>query len=186
MRPICPALENPMPAPSLTFADAARAVVGPRQRFAAASDRSVGSSLRSCSGARVRRRTPRSGAPFGAGGGSADGSHARGQAGEPGVCGSKLGTAQDTQWTQGRVAERAIRRARRTIPQTYSTPTRRRWRSKSALFSRIGLEGFVRLNKYISETGVCSRREADKWIEAGRVTCNGIPAALGTQGRRWG
>jgi 23S rRNA pseudouridine2604 synthase len=39
----------------------------------------------------------------------------------------------------------------------------------------------VRLNKYISETGICSRREADKWIEAGRVTCNGQPAALGTQ-----
>jgi 23S rRNA pseudouridine2604 synthase len=39
----------------------------------------------------------------------------------------------------------------------------------------------VRLNKYISETGVCSRREADKWIEAGRVTCNGALAALGTQ-----
>jgi 23S rRNA pseudouridine2604 synthase len=43
----------------------------------------------------------------------------------------------------------------------------------------------VRLNKYISETGVCSRREADKWIEAGRVTLNGAPATLGhkvTQG----
>ncbi len=39
----------------------------------------------------------------------------------------------------------------------------------------------LRLNKYISETGVCSRREADKWIEAGRVTCNGQIAALGTQ-----
>ena len=39
----------------------------------------------------------------------------------------------------------------------------------------------MRLNKYISETGVCSRREADKWIEAGRVTCNGQPAALGTK-----
>ncbi|MDP9084677.1 MAG: pseudouridine synthase [Pseudomonadota bacterium] len=39
----------------------------------------------------------------------------------------------------------------------------------------------MRLNKYISETGVCSRREADKWIAAGRVTCNGQPAALGTQ-----
>lgn len=39
----------------------------------------------------------------------------------------------------------------------------------------------MRLNKYISETGVCSRREADKWIEAGRVTCNGQKAALGTQ-----
>jgi 23S rRNA pseudouridine2604 synthase len=39
----------------------------------------------------------------------------------------------------------------------------------------------VRLNKFISETGACSRREADKWIEAGRVTCNGQPAVLGTQ-----
>jgi len=37
----------------------------------------------------------------------------------------------------------------------------------------------VRLNKYISETGVCSRREADAWIEAGRVTLNGIRAHLG-------
>jgi 23S rRNA pseudouridine2604 synthase len=39
----------------------------------------------------------------------------------------------------------------------------------------------MRLNKYISETGICSRREADKWIEAGRVTWNGQKAALGTQ-----
>jgi 23S rRNA pseudouridine2604 synthase len=39
----------------------------------------------------------------------------------------------------------------------------------------------VRLNKYISETGVCSRREADKWIGAGRVTLNGELASLGTQ-----
>jgi 23S rRNA pseudouridine2604 synthase len=39
----------------------------------------------------------------------------------------------------------------------------------------------VRLNKYISETGICSRREADKRIEAGRVTCNGLLAVLGTQ-----
>lgn len=39
----------------------------------------------------------------------------------------------------------------------------------------------MRLNKYISETGLCSRREADKWIEAGRVTLNGQPAALGSQ-----
>jgi 23S rRNA pseudouridine2604 synthase len=39
----------------------------------------------------------------------------------------------------------------------------------------------MRLNKFISETGVCSRREADKWIEAGRVTCNGQSAVLGTR-----
>jgi 23S rRNA pseudouridine2604 synthase len=43
------------------------------------------------------------------------------------------------------------------------------------------MEGTVRLNKYISETGVCSRRAADKWIEEGRVTCNGVIAALGTR-----
>lgn len=39
----------------------------------------------------------------------------------------------------------------------------------------------MRLNKYISESGVCSRRQADQWIEAGRVTCNGVRAALGTK-----
>ena len=39
----------------------------------------------------------------------------------------------------------------------------------------------MRLNKFISETGACSRREADAWIAAGRVTVNGEPAALGMQ-----
>ncbi len=39
----------------------------------------------------------------------------------------------------------------------------------------------MRLNKYISGTGVCSRREADAWIGAGRVTVNGATATLGTQ-----
>jgi 23S rRNA pseudouridine2604 synthase len=39
----------------------------------------------------------------------------------------------------------------------------------------------MRLNKFISETGVCSRREADAWIAAGRVTVNGLPGVLGTQ-----
>ena len=31
----------------------------------------------------------------------------------------------------------------------------------------------VRLNKYLSEAGVCSRREADRLIEMGRVTVEG-------------
>jgi 23S rRNA pseudouridine2604 synthase len=39
----------------------------------------------------------------------------------------------------------------------------------------------MRLNKFISETGACSRREADALIEAGRVTVNGAVAVLGTQ-----
>ena len=37
------------------------------------------------------------------------------------------------------------------------------------------------LNKYISETGFCSRREADKYIEQGRVTINGIEATKGNR-----
>jgi 23S rRNA pseudouridine2604 synthase len=39
----------------------------------------------------------------------------------------------------------------------------------------------VRLNKYLAETGACSRREADQWIEDRRVTVNGATALLGTQ-----
>jgi 23S rRNA pseudouridine2604 synthase len=39
----------------------------------------------------------------------------------------------------------------------------------------------VRINKYLSETGACSRREADQWIEAGRVTVDGAVAVLGTK-----
>jgi 23S rRNA pseudouridine2604 synthase len=40
---------------------------------------------------------------------------------------------------------------------------------------------FMRINKFISETGICSRREADQWIEAGRITINGAPATLGSK-----
>jgi 23S rRNA pseudouridine2604 synthase len=39
----------------------------------------------------------------------------------------------------------------------------------------------MRLNKFISETGFCSRREADALIEGGRVTINSAVAVLGTQ-----
>lgn len=38
----------------------------------------------------------------------------------------------------------------------------------------------MRINKFISETGICSRREVDKWIEAKRVTINGHLAQLGS------
>ena len=39
----------------------------------------------------------------------------------------------------------------------------------------------MRINKFISETGFCSRREVDKLVEAGRVTINGKRAELGSQ-----
>ena len=37
----------------------------------------------------------------------------------------------------------------------------------------------IRLNKYIAMCGVCSRRDADKLIEEGKVTINGRPAGMG-------
>lgn len=39
----------------------------------------------------------------------------------------------------------------------------------------------IRLNKYIASSGICSRREADKLIESGKVSVNGVVADLGTR-----
>jgi 23S rRNA pseudouridine2604 synthase len=41
--------------------------------------------------------------------------------------------------------------------------------------------GEIRLNKFISEKGICSRREADKLIQAGHVTVNGKVSEMGTK-----
>ena len=45
----------------------------------------------------------------------------------------------------------------------------------------------IRLNKYLSDAGVCSRREADRFIESGKVTVDGKRAEMGmkvTDGQR--
>lgn len=39
----------------------------------------------------------------------------------------------------------------------------------------------TRINKYLSEVGFCSRREADKLLEQGRITINGKKPELGTK-----
>jgi 23S rRNA pseudouridine2604 synthase len=39
----------------------------------------------------------------------------------------------------------------------------------------------VRVNKYISEAGLCSRREADELLQAGRVTINGETVGMGAK-----
>ena len=39
----------------------------------------------------------------------------------------------------------------------------------------------TRINKYLSEVGFCSRRAADKLIEQGRVTINGVVPEMGTK-----
>ena len=39
----------------------------------------------------------------------------------------------------------------------------------------------IRINKYISKSGVCSRRAADKLINEGHVTINGVVAETGSK-----
>ena len=39
----------------------------------------------------------------------------------------------------------------------------------------------INLNKFISSTGICSRREAEKLIVDGKVTINGKPTQLGNR-----
>ena len=39
----------------------------------------------------------------------------------------------------------------------------------------------IRINKYLSEVGFCSRREADRLLEEGRITINGRVPELGTK-----
>jgi len=41
------------------------------------------------------------------------------------------------------------------------------------------MENEIRINKYIADAGICSRRNADKLIEEGKVTVNGIVATSG-------
>ena len=39
----------------------------------------------------------------------------------------------------------------------------------------------TRINKYLSEVGFCSRREADRMLEEGRITVNGVKPEMGTK-----
>ena len=40
----------------------------------------------------------------------------------------------------------------------------------------------MRINKFLADKGIASRRHADEMISAGRVTINGILATLGANG----
>ena len=57
-------------------------------------------------------------------------------------------------------------------------------KSKKEMFENKNSEAVsagVRINKYLAEAGVCSRREADKAVEAGKVIIDGEPAVMGSK-----
>ena len=60
-------------------------------------------------------------------------------------------------------------------------PTFRRAPRPEAAPSAPAGDGTVRLNKRLADMGLCSRREADEWIERGWVRVNGAVAAMGTK-----
>lgn len=37
----------------------------------------------------------------------------------------------------------------------------------------------IRLNKYLSDAGICSRRQADRYLEEGKITVDGVKAVMG-------
>ena len=63
----------------------------------------------------------------------------------------------------------------------YRFSKRIRFANKNPFFTSIFTRMETRINKYLSETGYCSRRAADKLLEQGRITINGVKPELGTK-----
>ena len=55
------------------------------------------------------------------------------------------------------------------------------WAGNRLKATFLGKGNLMRINKYLSEAGLCSRREADRLIQEGRVTVEGVPARAGMQ-----
>jgi len=68
-----------------------------------------------------------------------------------------------------------------TPPTSPKTPTIRRVSREEALAAPGTAPATSRLNKRMAELGLCSRREADAWIEQGWVRVNGQVAGMGMQ-----
>jgi len=70
---------------------------------------------------------------------------------------------------------------RRDFDRTDEAPART-MRSKKSSIKQSADDGTIRLNRYIANAGICSRRKADELIEAGVVTVNGeVVTELGTK-----
>ncbi|PVH23931.1 pseudouridine synthase [Sphingobacterium corticibacter] len=88
---------------------------------------------------------------------------------------------------QGKGAERTNLRSRKTFgsgdgdEKTYF-PNRRFAQARKPASGQAIDDGTIRLNRYISNSGICSRRKADELIEQGLISVNGeIVTELGTK-----
>ena len=82
----------------------------------------------------------------------------------------------DDERPRRRFDDKEERRPRRFQEEEEEAPRRGRKgyvREKDPMYDRPAATGEIRLNKYLADCGVCSRREADELIKAGCVTVNG-------------
>ena len=63
--------------------------------------------------------------------------------------------------------------ARGNAPFKKQNPNKQTGRQNNTSSTKKANTGGIRLNKYIANSGICSRREADTYIETGLVTVNG-------------
>ena len=90
---------------------------------------------------------------------------------------SRSGNAKGRQGSSDKTYER-----RSSGSGRYFSDKQYKKRSSKPIQTAVEDDGLIRLNKFIANSGVCSRREADKYIEAGLVTVNGkIVTELGTR-----
>lgn len=83
---------------------------------------------------------------------------------------------------QREVRKEAQREVRKDVQKEAQKEVRKEVRKETQKEVRKEMQketGEIRLNKYLSESGVCSRREADRLIEAGKVTVDGKTAVTG-------
>jgi 23S rRNA pseudouridine2605 synthase len=72
--------------------------------------------------------------------------------------------------------------ARRKPAITEDSKLNKPFTPKKGYISKTEREGLIRLNRFLSNAGIASRREADKLIEMGLVTVNGkVTTELGTK-----
>lgn len=63
--------------------------------------------------------------------------------------------------------------SKNTMQRATSTTTSRQHESKETTTTTTSNDGRIRLNKWLAQQGLCSRREADAWIARGWIRVNG-------------
>ncbi len=90
---------------------------------------------------------------------------------------SKLPGATKKRVTEKKSGDTSVQFSKSGSKRTFS-----KTRPNKNIPKKSAASGEIRLNRYIANAGVCSRREADTYISAGVVTINGVPVTeLGTK-----